>query len=166
MKWEETVINKFSTKTKGSLYTSDLSSLSFENDKFNALSTSAMLAKGSVPESHRKVADSYMIIKRIFGFSAVQSRVSLEERKFLAKFDFNVLEFCTIKQINEELAFLKKWSTCNDENLKMSADKIIDIRAKELRYLIASNYVAITNEMYNGYKALDKYFEDISKYNG
>lgn len=59
---------------------------------------------------------------------------------------------------------MKKWSMSLDENLKSDADKIIEIRAKELRYLAACRYTLITNEIYNGYMALEKYFEDISKY--
>ena len=51
-----------------------------------------------------------------------------------------------------------------DESLKYDADKIVEIRAKELKYLAACRYTLITNEIYNGYMALEKYFEDISKY--
>ena len=38
------------------------------------------------------------------------------------------------------------------------------IRAKELKYIIASRYAGITNEVYNGYKALERYFEEITKF--
>ena len=41
------------------------SSLSNNDDAFTALSTSALLAKSAVPYSHRRVADNYVIIKRI-----------------------------------------------------------------------------------------------------
>ena len=44
------------------------------------------------------------------------------------------------------------------------ADEIIQIRAKELKFLAASRYVNITSEIYSGYKALERYFEEISKY--
>ena len=70
----------------------------------------------------------------------------------------------TIKQINEELSFLKKWSRSLEEELQKDADKIIEIRAKELKFLLSSRYTTISNEIYNGYLALEKYFEDISKY--
>ncbi len=140
------------------------SALSDENDKFSNLSTSALLAKVDVPRSHVLVADNYMVIKKIYGSPVVKSRISNQDKALLAKYDFNPLEYSTIKQINEELALLKKWSMSQDVNLKNDSDEIINIRCKELKYLAANRYTLITNEIYNGYMALEKYFEDISKY--
>ena len=77
------------------------STFSSEDDAFTALSTSALLAKSAVPYSHRRVADNYVIIKRIYRFQAVQSRINNTEIQLLKKYDFNTLEFSTIKQINE-----------------------------------------------------------------
>lgn len=141
-----------------------LSSFSSEQDMFTSLSTSALLAKSAVPYSHRRVADNYVIIKRIYKFQAVQSRISHAEIALLKKYDFNTLEYSTIKQINDELMYLKKWSSSNNEALRKDADSLIQIRAKELKYIIASRYSGITNEVYNGYKALERYFEEISKF--
>lgn len=141
-----------------------MSSLSDDNDKFSSLSTSSMLARAGVPTPHILAADNYMFVKKIYGTPVVKSRITNKEKALLAKYDFNQLEYTTIKQVNEELELLKKWSMSLDENLKDDADKIIDIRAKELRYLAACRYTLITNEIYNGYMALEKYFEDISKY--
>lgn len=142
----------------------NISSLSDENDKFSSLSTSSMLARAGVPLSHSLAADNYMVIKKIYGTPVVKSRITNKEKALLGKYDFNQLEYTTIKQINEELELLKKWSLSLDENLKDDADKIIEIRLKELKYLAACRYTLITNEIYNGYMALEKYFEDISKY--
>ncbi len=141
-----------------------LSALSDANDRFSSLSTSSMLAKAGVPLSHSIAADNYMVIKKIYGTPVVKSRITNKERALLGKYDFNQLEYTTIKQVNEEIELLKKWSMSLDENLKNDADKIIDIRLKELKYLAACRYTLITNEIYNGYMALEKYFEDISKY--
>lgn len=146
------------------LESTNLSSLAGNDDKFSSLSTSAMLARGDVPTSHRRVADNFMVIKKIYGTPVVQPRINNQERALLAKYDFNPLEFSTIKQINEELSFLKRWSLSLESNLKKDADDIIQIRAKELKYLIASRYISITSEIYSGYKALERYFEEISKY--
>ena len=140
------------------------SSLSNNDDAFTALSTSALLAKSAVPYSHRRVADNYVIIKRIYRFQAVKSRINNSELQLRKKYDFNTLEFSTIKQINEELAYLKKWSTSNNELLRKDADNLLQIRCKELKYIVASRYATVTNEIYNGYKALEKYFEEISKF--
>lgn len=135
-----------------------------ENDKFSSLSTSSLLARAGVPLSHILAADNYMVIKKIYGVPVVKSRISNKEKALLGKYDFNQLEYTTIKQINEELDLLKKWSHSLDETLKSDADKIVEIRSKELKYLAACRYTLITNEIYNGYLALEKYFEDISKY--
>lgn len=159
------IINKQTSNNKIHADNIRLSSLSDDNDKFSSLSTSALLARGEIPMSHRRVADNYMIIKKIYGFPVVQSRIDNQEKALLAKYDFNPLEYSTIKQINEELAFLKKWSFTLDDNLRIDADEIIQIRAKELKFLVASRYTVVTNEVFSGYMALEKYFEDISKYN-
>ena len=140
------------------------SAFSSDDDAFTALSTSALLAKSAVPYSHRRVADNYVIIKRIYRFQAVQSRITNAERQLLQKYDFNTLEFSTIKQINEELAYLKKWATSSNELLRKDADLLLQIRSKELKFIIASRYASITNEIYNGYQALERYFEEISKF--
>lgn len=140
------------------------SAFSTEEDAFTALSTSALLAKSSVPYSHRRIADNYVIIKKIYRFQAVQARISNTEIQLLKKYDFNTLEFSTIKQINDELVYLKKWATSNNELLRKDADNLLQIRCKELKYIVASRYSTVSNEIYNGYKALEKYFEEISKF--
>ena len=140
------------------------SSLSNSDDVFTALSTSALLAKSAVPYSHRRIADNYVIIKKVYHFQAVQSRITNAEIQLLKKYDFNTLEFSTIKQVNDELSYLKKWSTSSNELLRKEADQLLQIRCKELKYIIASRYSTVTNEIYNGYKALERYFEEISKF--
>lgn len=155
------VLNKYN---KLFLESTNLSSLSCDDDKFSSLSMSAMLARGEVPEAHRRTADNYMVIKKIYGAPVVQPRINNKERALLAKYDFNPLEYSTIKQINEELSFLKRWSMSLDKTLKADANEIIQIRAKELKFLAASRYVSVTSEIYQGYKAIERYFEEISKY--
>ncbi len=140
------------------------SSLSTDEDAFTSLSTSALLARSAVPYSHRRIADNYVIIKRVYRFQAVQSRITNSELQLLKKYDFNTLEFSTIKQINDELSYLKKWSVSNNELLRKDADQLLQIRCKELKYIVASRYSTVTNELYNGYKALERYFEEISKF--
>ena len=140
------------------------SSFSSENDTFTSLSTSALLAKNAVPASHRRAADNYVIIKRIYKFQVVQSRITNQEMVLLKKYDFNTLEFSTIKQVNEELSYLKKWAFSSNELLRQDADEIIQIRTKELKFIVASKYSAVTGEVYDGFKALERYFEEITKF--
>jgi len=151
-------------ETKNILPGTVQSSFSNDDDTFTSLSTSALLAKNSVPSSHRIAADNYMIIKRIYKFQVIQSRISNHEIALLKKYDFNTLEFSTIKQINEELAYLKKWASTTNELLQQDADEIMQIRAKELKFIVASKYTAIDAEAYTGYKALERYFEEITKF--
>lgn len=139
------------------------SSLSREDDPFTSLSTSALLAKNSVPYSHRRIADNYVIIKKIYKFQVVHSRINNQEIALLKKYDFSPLEFSTIKQINEELAYLKKWAVSSNDILAKDADDIIQIRAKELKYVVSSRS-AFGSEIYDGYKALECYFEEITKF--
>lgn len=140
------------------------SAFSSEDDPFTSLSMSALLAKNSVPPSHRRIADNYVIIKRIYKFQVVQSRISHQEIALLKKYDFNTLEFSTVKQINEELAYLKKWALSSNDILSNDADEIMQIRSKELKYIISNKYSALSDEINNGYKALERYFEEITKF--
>lgn len=140
------------------------SAFSREEEVFTSRSYAALLAKNIIPYSHRKLADNYVIIKKVFKFQAVMSRISNTEKTLLARYDFNTLEFTTVKQMYEELELLQKWSVSGDDKLKNDADTILDIRTKELKFIIANSYANISNEIYKGYLALENYFIEISKY--
>ena len=137
--------------------------LNIEQEK-TGLGNSVILARSEVPESHRRQADAYMILKTHYGLPVVNASINLDEKKFLAKYDFNPLEYSTIKQINDELNVMHKWHETADKELIAASNAIIAIRVKELKSIIASKYVKISNEIYNGYKALERYLEEISKY--
>jgi hypothetical protein len=139
------------------------SAFSSDNETFTSRSFSALLAKNQVPISHKRVADSFFIIKKIFKFQACMSRISNVEKSVLEKYDFNVLEYTTMKQMYEELSLLQRWSSSEDEELRNTADNILLIRVKELKFLEASRYASISNEIYNGYKALEQYLREISR---
>ncbi len=140
------------------------SAFSSENETFTSRSFAALLAKNNVPASHKRIADNYMIIKKVFKFQACMSRISNVEKALLEKYDFNILEFTTTKQMYDELALLQKWSASEDKNLRDTADNILLIRVKELKFLEASRYASISNEIYNGYIALEQYLREISKF--
>ena len=140
------------------------SAFSRDEDVFTSRSYAALLAKNTIPFSHRKLADNYVIIKRIFKFQAVMSRITNAERALLNKYDFCTLEFTTIKQMYEELSLLQTWSNSSDAKLKKDADEIMEIRTKELKFISAAYYATISNEIYKGYIALEHYFQEISKY--
>lgn len=138
------------------------STFSNESDMFTSRSYAALLARNIIPYYHRKLADNYVIIKKVFKFQAVMSRISNTEKALLKKYDFNTLEFTTMKQMYEEIALLQKWA--NDDKLKEDAEKLLEIRIKELKFLNASCYASISNEIYNGYMALEHYLLEISRF--
>lgn len=140
------------------------SAFSNADEAFTSRSFAAMLAKNFIPYSHKKLADNYIIVKRIFKFQAVQSRINNVEKALLAKYDFNTLEYTTVKQVYEELRLLQNWSASSDEKLKKDADTIMEIRTRELKYIESNSYANISNEIYKGYIALEHYYEEISKY--
>lgn len=140
------------------------SAFSRDDEVFTSRSYAALLAKNIIPYSHRKMADNYVIIKRVFKFQAVMPRITKAEKALLGKYDFNTLEYTTIKQMYEELALLQKWAVSNDEKLKSDSDAILEIRTKELKFIVATSYASISNEIYKGYLALENYFIEISKY--
>ncbi len=71
------------------------------------------------------------------------SRITNVEKAMLEKYDFNTLEYTTMKQMYDELALLQKWSASDDVSLcetaeKYSANSCVKelkfIEAKQLRY--------------------------------
>jgi len=135
-----------------------------QEDLGSELPVSAMIAKSAVPYSHRRIADSYVIMKKIYSFQIVQPRILNTEKLLLNKYNMNTLECTTISQMNIELALLKKWSTSLKDDLRNNSDQILQIRVKELKFILSNRYTRVTNEVYNGYKALDCYLEEITKY--
>ena len=155
----ETMINNSSD-----LDLTSKSSFSTDNDIFTSRSYAALLAKNKVPLSHKRIADNYMVIKKIFKFQVNHNKISNAEKELLRKYDFNLLEYTTMQQMYDELTLLQKWSLSGDEQLRQDSDNILQIRVNELKYLETSSYAVISNEIYNGYQALAHYLQEISKF--
>lgn len=151
-------------ENKSKIELTSKSAFSNENDTFTSRSVAALLAKNTVPLSHKRIADNYLVIKKIFKFQISLNRITNVEKALLEKYNFNVLEFTTMQQMYKELSFLQKLSMSDDIDLKQDSDNILQIRVNELKYLEASSYAAISNEIYNGYKALLQYLKEISKF--
>ena len=132
-------------------------------DALSELDASALMAKVSVPYSHRRVASSYIILKDIFQYQIVQPRISNVEKSLLTKYGFMTLENSSITQINSEILRLKDWATSTDDILRNDANEILKIRVKELKFILSDNYSS-TGELLNGYKALETYLTNIPKY--
>ena len=140
------------------------SAFSNEKDSFTSCSIAALLARNNVPLSHKRIADNYLVIKKIFQFQISLNRISNVEKALLEKYDFNVIEYTTMNQMFNELVLLQKWSASENNQLREDADNILRIRVSELKYLEASSYASISNEIYNGYKGLLQYLKEISKF--
>lgn len=138
--------------------------INFNDDLGAALLRTIMLAKTAVPYSHKRVADNFVVIKRMYKFHTVKAAIALSEYDLLKKYAMEPLECTTVVKANNEIEQLKKWSVSNTVDLKQDADMILVIRAKELKNITASAYSKIENEMFNGYKAIEKYFEEITKF--
>lgn len=134
------------------------------DDLCSDLDTSALLAKASVPFSHRRIADNYVILRKICSFQVVQPRISKMETALLMKYSFNTLENTTISKINQELALLKQWSTSTNDELRADSDEILRIRVKELKFMLSNNYTVNSNEVFKGYKAIETYLKNINSY--
>jgi len=135
-----------------------------KDDLLSELEISTLLAKSSVPYSHRRIASKYNILKSICSFQIVQPRITMVEKDLLSKYSFNTLENTTISQVNKELRLLKEWAIANDDNLREDSTNILEIRVKELKFILSNNYNAQVNELLKGYKAVDTYLVSISKY--
>ena len=133
-------------------------------DSSSELDTSSLLAKSSVPYSHRRIASKFVIMKQICKFQIVQPRISLTEENLLKQYNLKTLENTTITTANKELAQLKEWATSTDDKLRDDSTKLLEIRVKELKFMLSYNYTKSSNEMLNGYKAIDMYLTKITKY--
>ena len=140
------------------------STLSSSNDEFSELSTTALLARKSVPALHRELANNYVLIKKIYKFPAVRSSITEQDKTLLNKYSFNSLAETSIETTNKELELIRKMSADQDAQIRLDAEELIKIRTKELKCIVASRYPKYSNEIDNGYMAIEKYFEEISKY--
>lgn len=131
------------------------------NDLRGDLDTSALLAKASVPYSHRRIANKYVLMKSICSFQIVQPRISNVEIALLSKYSFNTLENTTIGQVNKEIAQLKTWAVSMNDELRNDSESLLEIRVKELKFMLSNNYTKKSNEMYKGYEALEAYLTNI-----
>ena len=138
--------------------------LDSREDYGSELPISAMLAKSGVPYSHRRIADNYVFMRKIYEFQIVQPRITNSERNFLFRYNFNTLENTTIGQVNAQLALLKSWSMSTEDKLRNDSDTLLQIRVKELKFILSNKYALATNEIYNGYKAIDVYLNEMNKF--
>lgn len=132
-----------------------------ENESELGLYNLEIIQRSIVPESHRRIADNYMIIRKIFGFSVVQSQITRQEMEILKKCGMFDLKITSAGQMTKELVLLRRWAESADRKLHLLSANIINIRTKELKYLVANYSVGIR---FAGCRVFEKYLEKISKY--
>ena len=130
----------------------------------NARALALQLTKCNVPQAHKKIANNYCIVKKIFKFQACQSRISNVEKATMSSYDFNTLEYTTMQQMRDEIKLLQQMALSEKAEQRLLAETILNIRVKELKFIEASCYATITNEIYNGYKVLEQYLKEICRF--
>jgi hypothetical protein len=135
-----------------------------KDESFSTLATPTLLAGWNVPASHKRVADNYIIIKRLYKTQSLKSFILASEKQLLSKYMFMPLSQMSIQDVNKEILVLQQWSASENHILKQDADNLIQVRAKELRYILSSKYAMYSSEINNGFRALERYFEEITKF--
>lgn len=129
------------------------------NEAFENISLQSLFRKSRISAKQKEVANNYAIIKKIFNFSAVNSRITNSEAALLKQYGMKPLEETTSATMFRELETLIDWSNNGDGVKRQHSDKIFEIRVKELKFLQANNSLLSMGELYNGYTILEKYIE-------
>ena len=109
-------------------------------------------------------ADKFIIIQRLYNSQSVEVSILNTEKALLYKYNLLPLSQMSIPEVNKEILTLQEWAFSENMILRNDADKIIQIRAKELKQIIASKYSRFSTEIKDGYKSLERYFEEITKF--
>ena len=117
----------YSLGNRQQLYGKNFSNTSAE---FENISLQSLFKKSRISPRQKEIANNYMVIKKIFGFSAVNSRVSNSEAGLLRQYSLKPLEETTYRSMVNELETLIEWSKTGDALKKMHSDNIFEIRVK------------------------------------
>lgn len=132
-------------------------------DFYSNINTAVALGRTHVPMKHKQLASNYVLIKKIFGYSAASIQITNADRTVLARHGFLTLENTTISAMNRQIEQLKAWANSGDILLSAYAAELFEIRIKELKYLRLTVTKGRSTEFKEGYKALEKYVEYIAR---
>lgn len=132
-------------------------------DFYSNINTAVALGRTHVPLKHKQLASNYVLIKKIFGYSAASIQITNADRTVLARHGFLTLENTTISSMNRQIEQLKAWANSGDILLSAYASELFEIRIKELKYLRLTVTKGRSSEFKEGYKALEKYVEYIAR---
>ena len=107
----ETFGQALQRRQSGSAYGNNFSNA---NEAFENISLQSLFRKSRISARQKEVANNYMVIKKIFGFSAVNSRISNTETTLLRQYGMRLLEETTSATMFRELETLIEWSKTGD----------------------------------------------------
>lgn len=145
------------------LYFASAKKKSNSEDFYSNINTAVALGRTHVPLKHKQLASNYVLIKKIFGYSAASIQITNADRTVLARHGFLTLENTTISSMNRQIEQLKAWANSGDILLSAYAAELFEIRIKELKYLRLTVTKGRSSEFKEGYKALEKYVEYIAR---
>ena len=151
----------FKSNSQSCLHTTSKRSIN-NNDIYSNINTAVALGKTHVPMKHKQLASNYVLIKKIFGYSAATIPITQADRATLARHGFSTLENTSVSQINRQIEQLKNWANSGDILLSAYSNELFEIRIKELKHLRLTMTSARSVEFQEGYKALEKYVEYIA----
>ena len=132
------------------------------NEAFENISLQSLFRKSRISVRQKEIANNYAIIKKIFSFSAVNSRITNSEGALLRQYGMKPLEETTSRTMFNELETLISWTANGDSIKRQHSDKIFEIRVKELKFLQANSSLLALGELYDGYTILEKYIEHLA----
>lgn len=136
----------------------------FTSDSYYSnINTAVVLGKMHVPLKHKQLAANYVLIKKIFGNSTAAIPITNSDKAILARHGFLPLVNSTISQVNRQIEQLKDWSNSGDILLAAYSNELFEIRIKELKFIRLTINSSRRNEFCDGYQALEKYVEYISR---
>jgi len=146
----------------GYIYTTAKKPLN-SDDYYSNINTAIALGKTHVPLKHKQLASNYMLIKKIFGYSAASIQITSVDRTTLSRHGFLTLENTSISMMNRQIEQLKDWANSGDILLSAYSTELFEIRIKELKFLRLNLTKGRSPEFKEGYKALEKYVEYIAR---
>ena len=134
----------------------------YNSSYLDEISLSGLFLRAKISPFQKACANNYATLKKIFSYTVVQPKVTNIEYNFLNENELMPLEATSASKMCDELLELVNLTSSKIEKNVKLADKIFEIRVKELRYIFANVPPAKMNEMESGYTVLDRYLEFIA----
>lgn len=142
---------------------SELTTKLFNCSYLDEISLSGLFLRSKVSIFQKRCACNYSTLKKLLGSAVVQPKVTNVEYSLLKQNEMKPLEDTSAKEIHNELMNLIDLTNSKNDFKEKLADRIFEIRVKELKYIFANVSYSRLNEMKDGYKVLDKYLTFIGE---